>query len=226
MTGPATAGHPHAGVPALFAGAPLDRADHAIVLVHGRGGTPESMLPLLKAAGALDAHTTAAVIAPRAADLSWYPDRFLAPVERNEPWLTSALESVDAAVQRAIATGIARERIMLTGFSQGACLALEYAARHPARYGGVAALAGALIGAEPRGQPLDGALAGIPVLLACGDADAHIPEARVRSAAAAFATAGAVVDMRIYPDLGHTVVEDQLDALRAMLAQVRLAASL
>ncbi len=220
MTGAATSHRPHAGVPALFAGAPLDRATYAIVLVHGRGGTPESMLPLLKAAGALDADSTAAVIAPRAADQSWYPDRFLAPVERNEPWLTSALASVDAAVQRATEAGIARERIVLAGFSQGACLSLEYAARHPARYGGVVALAGALIGEEPRASALHADLAGTPVLLACGDADAHIPEARVRSAAAAFDAARAAVDLRIYPGIGHSVVADQLDALRAILAHV------
>lgn len=208
---------PHAGISPLRAGEPLAAATYALVLVHGRGGSAESMVPLAKAAGAADG----AIIAPRAADGSWYPDRFLAPVERNEPWLTSALQSVDRAVRSALDAGIPLERIVVAGFSQGACLSLEYVARNPARYGGVAALAGALIGADAAVRTLGAALAGTPVLLACGDEDAHIPEARVRSAGAAFLGAGAAVDVRIYEGLGHTVVEDQIDALRAMIDAVR-----
>lgn len=208
---------PHAGITPHLAGAPLSAATFALVLVHGRGGSAESMVPLARAAGAGDG----AIIAPRAADGSWYPDRFLAPVERNEPWLTSALASVDRAVKSAIEAGIPLERIIIAGFSQGACLSLEYVARTPARYGGVAALAGALVGADSTDRVLGGALAGTPVLLACGDQDAHIPEARVRSAGASFLAAGAAVDVRIYPGLGHTVIEDQLQALRAMIDVVR-----
>ncbi len=211
---------PHAGIPALHAGVPLANATYALVLVHGRGGSPESMLPLARSAGADDA----AIIAPRADENSWYPDRFLAPIERNEPWLSGALASVQRAVLEAQAAGIPSERIVLAGFSQGACLTLEFAARHPARYGAVAALAGALIGEELAQRSLDAALAGTPVLLACGDQDAHIPESRVRSAAAAFTEAGAPVDLRIYPGLGHTVVGDQVDALRALLTTVRASA--
>ncbi len=208
---------PHAGISPLLAGAPLSSATYALVLLHGRGGSAESMVPLAKSAGAIDG----AIIAPRAADGSWYPDRFLAPVERNEPWLTSALASVDGAVKSAVAAGVPLERIIVAGFSQGACLSLEYVARNPARYGGVAALAGALIGADMGERALGTALAGTPVLLACGDQDAHIPEARVRSASAAFLAAGAEVDVRIYKGLGHTIVEDQVAALRGTIDAVR-----
>ncbi len=212
---------PHAGIAPLLTGAPLSSATYALVLVHGRGGSAESMVPLAKTAGAMDG----AIIAPRAAESSWYPDRFLAPVERNEPWLTSALASVHSALTSVVDAGIPLDRIIIAGFSQGACLSLEYVARNPARYGGVAALAGALIGADAGVRTLGPALAGTPVLLACGDQDAHIPEARVRSAGAAFLSSGAEVDVRIYEGLGHTVVEDQVDALRAMIDSVRASAA-
>ena len=136
---------PHAGVPPLMAGTPLDQASYALVLVHGRGGSAEGMLPIARAAKATDA----ALVAPVAVGNSWYPKRFLDPREQNEPWLSSALASVGAAVDQVRAAGIPSERIILVGFSQGACLMLEYAtmaATSDVRFGGVAALAGGLIG--------------------------------------------------------------------------------
>jgi phospholipase/carboxylesterase len=208
---------PHAGLAPLRAGVPLEDATFALVLVHGRGGSPMGMLPLARAAGALDG----AVIAPSAADGSWYPDRFLAPVANNEPWLSSALASIARSVQDARDAGLPSDRIVIAGFSQGACLSLEFVARNPAPYGGVAALAGALIGDDASVRGIGAAVLGTPMLLACGNVDAHIPEARVRTSAASFANAGADVDVRIYPGLGHTVVEDQIDALRAMIDAVR-----
>jgi phospholipase/carboxylesterase len=208
---------PHAGLAPVRAGVPLEEAAFALVLVHGRGGSPLGMLPLARAAGALDG----AVIAPAAADGSWYPDRFLAPVENNEPWLSSALSSLARGVQEARDAGLGSEHIVIAGFSQGACLALEFVARNPQRYGGVAALAGALVGENAAVRAVHTAVGDTPMLLACGDVDAHIPESRVRTSAASFANAGAVVDLRIYPGLGHTVIEDQIDALRAMLDAVR-----
>ena len=187
-----------------------------MILVHGRGGTAEGMLPLARAAGASDG----AVIALTAAGGTWYPYRFLAPTAENQPWLSSALSAVHRTVEEAIASGIPSERVFLVGFSQGACLSLEYAARHPRRLGGVAALAGGLIG-EPSEQDYAGDLLGTPVLLACGDADEHIPVALVRAASETFTALGATVDLRIYPGVNHTIVGDQLDALREMLDNVR-----
>lgn len=210
-------GDPHAGQPAAVAGVPLAVASYALVLVHGRGGTPEGMLPVARAAGASDGF----VIAPRAAGGEWYPYRFLDPTAKNEPWLTSALRSIDNTVELVTGSGIPAERILIAGFSQGACLSLEYAARAPRRYGAIAALAGALPGGLSESRRFHGSLAGTPVLLACGDADQHIPEENVRAAAAVLGALDAAVDLRIYPGLGHSIVGDQLDALRDMLDAVR-----
>jgi phospholipase/carboxylesterase len=208
----------------LIAGTPLDEARYAVVLVHGRGGTARGMLPIARAARATDG----ALVALVAAGQSWYPGRFLSPRAANEPWLGSALASVGSAVDRVRAAGIPAGQILLAGFSQGACLVLEYAAVAAAagvRFGGVAAFAGALIGdpAVPRSD--QGSLAGTPVLLACGDADVHIPEEIVRSSASAFRSLHAVVDIRIYPGVGHDIVADQIQALADLAATLRGAPS-
>jgi len=208
---------PHAPESLLTGGVPIAQAAIALVLVHGRGGSADGMLPIARAAGAVDA----VLITPRAAGGSWYPNRFLSPKASNEPYLSSALNSVQRAIDSAVDGGIPVERIVLVGFSQGACLLLEYAARHGRRFGGVAALAGALIGDAQDVRADAGDLAGTPILLACGDADDHIPEARVRASADLLESRGAAIDLRIYPGIGHTVVGDQLDALRAMIDAVR-----
>ena len=211
---------PHGGVPPLLAGAPLDQAPYALVLVHGRGGSAEGMLPIARAAKATDA----ALVEPVAVGNSWYPKRFLDPREQNAPWLSSALASLGAAVEQVRAAGIPSERIILVGFSQGACLTLEYAtmaAQANVRFGGVAALAGGLIGDPLVPRHDHGSLGGTPVLLACGNADGHIPEAIVRSSADVFRALGATVDLRIYPGIGHDIVGDQIDALAEMVRSVR-----
>jgi phospholipase/carboxylesterase len=215
---------PHAGLAPVIAGVPLTEATHALVLTHGRGGSAEGMLPIARAAKA----STAALIAPAAAGNSWYPDRFLAPMANNEPWLSSALAQLDAAVLLAVNAGVPRERLVLVGFSQGACLTLEYVARQAAvgvRFGGVAALAGALIGspdeaARWRTSHASGDLRGTPVLLACGTADAHIPEHRVRESAEVFTSLGATVDLQLYPGVGHDIVGDEIARLTQMVAAV------
>lgn len=211
---------PHALMPTVLGGVPLETAGYALVLVHGRGGTGEGMLPIARAARATDA----ALVAPVAAQNSWYPQRFLAPVAANEPWLSSALASVDGAVQQILAAGIPRERVALVGFSQGACLSLEYAARAAAtnaRFGGVVAMAGALIGDPMAPRHDTGSLHGTPVVLACGDADMHIPEASVRASATVFAALDAAVDLRIYPGVGHDVTGDQIAALADLVESLR-----
>lgn len=211
---------PHGGVPPRIAGTPLDQASYALVMVHGRGGSAEGMWPIARAAKATDA----ALVAPVAVGNSWYPKRFLDPREQNEPWLRSALTSVGAAVDHVRAAGIPSERIILVGFSQGACLTLEYTtmvATSEVRFGGVAALAGGLMG-DPLVPRVDhGSLGGTPVLLACGNADVHIPEAIVRSSADVFRQLGATVDLRIYPGIGHDIVGDEIDALAEMVRTLR-----
>ncbi|WP_396220836.1 alpha/beta hydrolase [Gemmatimonas sp.] len=211
---------PHGGVPPLVAGTPLEQASYALVLTHGRGGSAEGMLPIARAAKATDA----ALVAPVAVGNSWYPKRFLDPREQNEPWLSSALASVGAAVEQVRSAGIPSERIILVGFSQGACLTLEYAtiaAQANVRFGGVAALAGGLIGDQLVPRRDHGSLRGTPVLLACGNADGHIPEAIVRSSADVFRALGATVDLRIYEGIGHDIVGDQIAALTEMVGTLR-----
>ena len=205
---------PHQGQPVLLAGEPLERARAAMVMVHGRGATAESILEL---AVELD-RPGFAYLAPQAANNSWYPQSFLAPIPSNEPWLSSALALLATVIQQVEARGIPLERTMLLGFSQGACLSLEFAARHAQRYGGIAVLSGGLIG--PDGTPRDyaGSFAGTPVFLGCSDQDFHIPKERVQHSAEVLQRMGADVTMRLYPGLGHTVNRDEIDFVSSMMA--------
>jgi phospholipase/carboxylesterase len=198
----------------LLGGAQLASAKAAIILVHGRGGDAEGMLDL----GLGVAEDDVALVALRAANNTWYPERFMAPIASNEPWLTSALEAVGDGIRLALSAGIAREQVMLIGFSQGACLSLEFTARNATRYGAVAGLSGGLIGPDgtPRNYP--GSLAGTPVFLGCSDVDAHIPATRVRETATILESLGAVVDTRIYGGMGHVIIDDEVNAVRALVA--------
>ena len=197
-------------------GAPLARARAAVVLLHGRGGSADDIASLAQVLGA-DGLT---FLIPEARDYTWYPQRFLAPLAANEPWLSSALGVVGTLVGQASTAGIGGARIGVAGFSQGACLALEFAARNPARYGAVLGFSGGLIGPPDTPRPPAPAgrgLAGPPIFLGCGDRDAHIPVASVEASAAAFQALGGVVDLRLYPGMGHTINEDEIAAARALL---------
>lgn len=204
----------HAGQPLRHTGRPLAEAGAAMILVHGRGATAESILEL---AGYLP-HPQMAYLAPQAAGQTWYPYSFLAPIAQNEPYLSSALARLDGLLADVTAAGIPPERVVWAGFSQGACLAAEFVARHAQRYGGVLLFSGGLIG--PPGTPRDyaGTLAGTPVFLGCSDRDAHIPLARVEETAEALARLGAAVDKRIYPRMGHTINDDEIRAAAALVA--------
>lgn len=210
---------PHAGQPVLAAGAPLDSAAHALLLVHGRGGSAEDMLGLARVLNGDDF----AILAPQAAGHTWYPYGFMAPVERNEPWLSSALRRLADVLATIADAGIPPERTVLLGFSQGACLTLEFVARHARRYGGVAGLSGGLIGAPGTPRDYAGSLEATPVFLGTSDPDPHIPVARVDETAEVLRRIGAVVDERVYPAMGHTVNEDEIEAVRRMLEAVRAA---
>ena len=208
-----TGGDPHAGQPVRLAGAPLESARAAVVMVHGRGASAESILALAPALAA----DGVAFVAPQAAGGAWYPYGFMSPIERNEPGITSGMRAIGRVLDRTAAAGIPAERTLLLGFSQGACLATEYAARHARRYGGVACLSGGLIG--PDGTPRDyaGSLDGTPVFLGCSDVDGHIPAERVRESAEVLARLGGDVTMRLYPGMGHLVNDDEIAAVRTML---------
>lgn len=207
---------PHAGQPVLQAGPPPEEAGGVLVLVHGRGADARGMLDLFREL----ALPTIAAIAPQAAAHSWYPLSFLAPLEANQPFLDSALRRLETIVADLLARGVPSERIALLGFSQGACLAAEFIARHPRRYGAVMALTGGLIG--PPGTPRDypGSLAGTPVFLGAGDPDPHVPYERVQETAEVLTRMGAVVDLRRYPGMPHTINEDELEACRSLLRRV------
>lgn len=191
----------------------LARARAAMIMLHGRGSTAEDILSLAP----LFATEGLAYLAPQAANNTWYPYPFTTPMDRNEPWLSSALERVDQVVQAARDAGIPSERTYLLGFSQGACLALEYAARHAGGYGGIFGLSGGLIG--PDGTPRDypGSMEQTPVFLGCSDIDPHIAKARVEESAAVFRRLGASVTLRLYPNMGHTVNDDEIAFVRATL---------
>ena len=184
-----------------------------MIMVHGRGASAESILTLAPAL----ARDGVAFVAPQAAGGTWYPFGFMSPIERNEPGITSGLRAIGRVLATVEGAGIPTERTLLLGFSQGACLASEYMARHARRYGGLAALSGGLIG--PDGTPRDyaGSLDGTPVFLGCSDVDGHIPAARVRESADVLRRLGGEVDMRLYPGMGHLVNEDEIEAVRALL---------
>lgn len=197
---------PHQGQPLRQAGAPLGSARAALVLVHGRGATAEDILTL---AAEVDLPGFA-YLAPQAAGNTWYPYRFLAPLADNEPGLSSGLAAIAAALERLAGAGIPPERTILLGFSQGACLSLEFAARHARRYGGLVGLSGGLIGPDGARRDYPGSLGGTPVFLGCSDVDPHIPKERVLHTAE--------VTARLYAGMGHTVNLDELDFVRRMMA--------
>jgi predicted esterase len=213
MVRPDATAHPHGGQRVLMGGAPLEAAAGALIAIHGRGAGAEDIIALAKEV----APSNITILAPQAAGNTWYPYRFLEPTERNEPYLSSALRIVADLITQAGEDGIPSERIALLGFSQGACLALEAAARDPRRYAGVIGFSGGLIG--PPGASFDfaGSLDSTPVFIGCSDVDPHIPKERVEESAAALDRLGAAVDARIYPGMGHTVNRDELEAARTML---------
>lgn len=192
---------------------PGSAPQRAVIMVHGRGGTAESIAAL----GAPLQLDDAMLLAPQASGNTWYPQSFLMPMEQNEPGISSGIALLEALVSQVQGEGILPERIALLGFSQGACLTLEFSARHPRRYGAIIGFSGGLIG--PPGTPRNyaGSLDGTPVFLGCSDIDGHIPAERVRESAEVLTRLGAKVDLRLYPGMPHTINQEELDAARALL---------
>ena len=204
---------PHANQPVLQAGAPIAAARLVAIMLHGRGASAEDILGLAGEFSVPDV----AYLAPQAAGHTWYPYSFLMPIERNEPSLTSALRLIETLLASAGAQGFPPEKVALMGFSQGACLSLEFAARHAQRFAAIAAFSGGLIG--PPGTPRDypGSFGGTPVFMGCSDVDPHIPVDRVHESAGVFTRMSASVDARIYPQMAHTINHDEIAAVDAML---------
>lgn len=199
----------------LQAGEPLATARAAMILIHGRGASAADIMTV----GAELMHPGFAYLAPQAAGGAWYPNPFTAPLEANEPYLSSALEAV-GEVLSSIEKTIPARRVILLGFSQGACLTLEFAARHARRYGGVVGLSGGLIG--PDGTPRDyaGGFEGTPAFLGCSDVDPHIRKDRVIEAGEVLERLGAAVTVELYPQMGHTVSADEIRAVDRIISAV------
>lgn len=207
---------PHQGQPVLHGGAPPEQARAAMIMVHGRGADARDIISLAPELGQPDF----AYFAPQASGNTWYPFSFLAPIPQNEPGITSGLQAIADILAELENKGFPTERVFLLGFSQGACLATEFAARRARRYGGLIGFSGGLIG--PGGTPRDypGALAGTPVFLGCSDPDPHIPRERVEETAAVLKKMGGEVTLRLYPRMGHTINSDEIEFARGMMRAV------
>ncbi len=205
---------PHQGQPLLLAGESLQNARAAMIMVHGRGATAQDILALtadLQQPGF-------AYLAPQAADNTWYPYSFLAPILSNEPDLSSGLAVIASIIDQLAKASIPAERTIILGFSQGACLTLEYVARNARRYGGVVGLSGGLIGPDDTPRDYPGSLAGTPIFLGCSDIDPHVPKKRVQQTAEVLQRLGGNVTTRLYPRMGHTVNHDELRFVQTMMA--------
>lgn len=211
-----TTTHTHSEQPVLSRGADFSEATSAMILVHGRGATADGILGL---AGDL-AVDGMAYLAPQAARRTWYPMSFLAPMEANEPGLSTGLELIGTIVDEVVGRGVPAERIVLGGFSQGACLASEFVARRGERFGGLLVFSGGLIGPPGTPRDYDGDLGGTPMFIGSSDPDSHVPVERVRETADVFTRMGARVDLQIYPGMGHTITLDEIDRAKAVLANL------
>lgn len=209
-------GLPHRGQPVYTAGQPLNEAKAAMILVHGRGATAPSILELANALY----HPDFVYLAPQAANNTWYPNSFLSPIPSNEPGLSSGLAVLGDLIAQIEAAGISAEKIVLAGFSQGACLASEFVARNARPYGGLLAFSGGVIGPPGTPRNYEGSLEGMPVFVGCSDSDFHIPVERVHESTAVFEALGAAVTERIYPNMGHTIIQDEIDQARGIVEGV------
>jgi predicted esterase len=208
----------HQGQRVLHGGTPLHTARAVVILIHGRGASADDILGLGERVS--EDVGCVSLFAPQALDHVWYPQRFFAPLESNEPYLTSALNVITDIIAHVAAAGLPSERVIISGFSQGACLSLEYALRNPRRYGGIVGLSGAVIGPPGRDREAVTGLNTTPVYLGCCDKDPHIPLASVEESARLLAAAGATVTKTIFPGMGHTVNDDEVREFRALLSAV------
>jgi predicted esterase len=195
---------------------PLGESSGVVIMVHGRNAGPSNILDLAPRLERPDL----TYLAPAAAGRTWYPLSFMAEKEKNEPGLSSGLWVMGKLVEDVVARGISLDRIILLGFSQGACLTAEFAVEHAVRYGGVILYSGGVIGPPGTTWDYPGSFAGTPVFLGCSDADAHVPKTRVDESAAVFTRMGAAVTERIYPGMGHLVNDDEVAFTRSLMEEI------
>ncbi len=206
------------GTTVIHAGAPLEHATAAVILVHGRGATAESIMGLAQALD--DGQNRIAWAAPQAPGNTWYPLPFMQPLEANEPHRSDALATIDALVEEIAEKGVPADRIGMIGFSQGACLSLEHALVGDHRVAFVGALSGGVMGPEGAPRVVEGSRQGMSIFIGCGDRDRHIPIERAAESARLFEDAGAEVDYRRYDGMDHTINDDEIEALRAAVARL------
>ena len=197
----------------VTAGQPLAKATKALIMLHGRGATAEDILGLAREFNVKDF----ALVAPQATNYTWYPLSFLAPVKQNEPWLTSAIQVVGEIVEDIRRAGIKDENIYFAGFSQGACLTLEFVTRNATRWGGVAAFTGGLIGDRIYTENYSGDFAGTPVFIGTSNPDPHVPVERVNASADFIRSMNAVVTEKVYPGMGHTINREEIELVNKNL---------
>jgi predicted esterase len=207
---------PHQNQPVVTAGAPITETNAVMILIHGRGASAESMLTFAREFDRSDIHYRAV----QAKGHTWYPRSFMGPKEMNEPGISSGLQAIHNQLTIVNEAGISTENIILLGFSQGACLTTEFAARHPQRYGGIVGLSGGLIGQDLNPDDYNGTLSGTPVFLGCSDCDPHIPKERVEQTEQVFDKLEATVTKRIYEGMGHTVNQDQISFVKGLLTEL------
>ena len=208
---------PHQNSNVVTQGLPPGDAELAMIMIHGRGASAESIITLANEFDTGNIHYRA----PQASQHTWYPYSFLQPTERNQPGLSSGLQVIFDLISDLEKEGISKEKIVLLGFSQGACLATEFVARHPAKYGGLVALSGGLIGESVQPENYEGDLDGTPYFVGCSDVDPHIPIERVDESIDVMKKLGADVTKKIYPGMGHTVNQDEIDHIKKLLQTVR-----
>ncbi len=205
--------HIHGNEKILFEGADINSAKSAMILIHGRGSTAESILTLTN-----EFNTSSYIFAaPQANGNTWYPYSFLFPVQENEPGLSSGLKVIDDLINKLNSSGISSDEIILLGFSQGACLTLEYAAENAKKFKGVIGLSGGLVGDKLDRKRYSGSFEQTPVFLGCSNIDFHIPEERVNQSAKLMEELGASVTKRIYNGMGHTINEDEINFVKSIM---------
>ncbi len=200
----------------IHTGRPIRDAEKAIIMLHGRGADAFSMISLKDHLQINDF----SILAPQATRRTWYPYSFLSAVKKNEPWLSSALELIDEVVADLISSGYSYQQIYFAGFSQGACLTLEYTARNPKRYGGIIAFTGGLIGDKIREHLYQGDFKQTPLFLGTSDPDSHVPLERAKASAILFEDMNANTYFQVYPNMGHIISSEELDTVNSIFFQI------
>lgn len=206
----------HKDLKIIVKGKPVEEAAGVMIMVHGRGATAESILSLSEEFNNEDW----AYLAPQAIENTWYPFSFLAPIDQNEPGITTGIQNIKDLVKDLVKRKVDKKKIIILGFSQGGCLVLEFAARNAARYGGIIGLSSGLIGPENTSRTYRGSMEGTPVFLGCSNDDPHVPIWRIKETNEVFKTMEAQVTLKVYPGMPHAIIEDEIEIVKSLMKDV------